>query len=68
MAKKVIVEVGDERVFNEIIEELRKKGVKVRIVPEPEEIRKRIRKRWERIGRRAVPGELRDASLEEEFE
>ncbi len=68
MAKKIIVEIRDEKVFNEIVEELKKKGVRMRVVPEPEEVRKRITERWKRLGRRARPGELKGISLEEEFE
>ena len=65
--RRVVLELGDEKMLEEIVDDLRRKGVKVRIIPDPEEVRRRIRERWKRTGRRAVPGDLKGAGLEEEF-
>ncbi|MCE4600468.1 MAG: hypothetical protein F7C38_02745 [Desulfurococcales archaeon] len=66
--RKIVMEVEDERRLQEIVvERLEKMGFRVKVEPDPEAIRAWILDRWRRPGRRARPGELAKAGLEEEF-
>jgi pantothenate kinase len=67
-AKRIVIEVGDERLASKILMELDKLGVKAYVEPDPDRVKERILERWKKMGRRAKPGELRVASLEEEFD
>ena len=67
LARKIVVEVEDEKRLQEIVEWLGKMGFRFWVEPDPETVGARILDRWRRLGRRARLGELVGASLEEEF-
>ena len=64
--RRIIVEAPEDLV-PALVEELARKGLRVRVEPDPEQVRKRILERWTKTGRRARPGELVGVSLEDEF-
>ena len=64
--RRIVVEVPEDLV-PVIVEELARRGLRVRVEPDLEQVRRRILERWEKTGRRARPGDLEGVSLEDEF-
>jgi len=66
--RKVEVEISDVESPEKTIGRLRGAGIRAKLKPDPEELRRRILERWRRTGIVAKPGDLQGVSLEEEFQ
>ena len=64
--RRIIIEAPEDLV-PVLVEELARRGLRVRVEPDPEQVRRRILERWMKTGRRARPGDLEGVSLEDEF-